>query len=114
MPRSRNGCKPQRLRSRAGGSVSWSPGSPACWGTIAGDVWTDHEDRLAAEWLQRKSILVDVSIAAQAVQTVSKDHLFHPILETVQWDGVERLEQWLSTYLGVEDTPMQPLWALAG
>ena len=31
MPRSRSGCRLPRLRSRAGGSVSWNPASPACW-----------------------------------------------------------------------------------
>ncbi|MGA7413376.1 MAG: virulence-associated E family protein [Bryobacteraceae bacterium] len=80
---------------------------PAPWGPVPGGSWTDHEDRLTAEWLQRKSILVDVSIAAQAVQTVSKDRGFHPIrryLERNRWDGVERLDQWLSMYLGVEKT----------
>jgi predicted P-loop ATPase len=80
---------------------------PSPWGLVSGAIWTDHEDRLTAEWLQRKAIFVDVSITAQAVQTVSKDRGFHPIrryLERVQWDGVTRLDQWLSTYLGVENT----------
>jgi predicted P-loop ATPase len=48
-----------------------------------------------------------VYTAAQAAQTVAKDYCFHPVrsyLESVKWDGIERLERWLSTYLGVEDT----------
>jgi predicted P-loop ATPase len=48
-----------------------------------------------------------VSTAAQAAQTVAKDRSFHPVrnyLESVRWDGVERLDRWLSTYLGAEDT----------
>ena len=80
----------------------------APWGlSTAGHSWTDQEDRLAADWLQRNGILVDVNTAAQAAQTVAKDHCFHPVrsyLESVKWDGVERLERWLSTYLGVGDT----------
>ena len=80
----------------------------APWGlSTAGHSWTDQEDRLAADWLQRNGILVDVNTAARAAQTVAKDHCFHPVrsyLESVKWDGVERLERWLSTYLGVEDT----------
>jgi predicted P-loop ATPase len=78
---------------------------PAPWGPVFKGIWTDHEDRLTAEWLQRKSILVDVGIAAQAVQTASKDRAFHPVrkyLEGIEWDGVARLDQWLPTYLGVE------------
>jgi predicted P-loop ATPase len=69
--------------------------------------WTDQEDRLAAEWLQKQGILVSVEIAGQAVQTAARDHPFHPVrsyLKGLQWDGVERLECWLSTYLGCEDT----------
>jgi predicted P-loop ATPase len=57
-------------------------------------------------WLQRKGILVDVSVAAQTVQTVSKDRTFHPVrnyLESLSWDGVERLDQWLSKHLGAEN-----------
>jgi Virulence-associated protein E/Domain of unknown function (DUF3854) len=80
---------------------------PAPWGSVPGGTWTDHEDRLTAEWLQRKSILVDVSIASQAVQTVSKDRGFHPIrryLERIRWDGNCRLNHWLTTYLGVDKT----------
>lgn len=74
---------------------------------VSGQCWTDQEDRLTADWLQRNGILVDVSTAAQAAQTVAKDRSFHPVrkyLETVAWDGVQRLDRWLATYLGAEDT----------
>jgi predicted P-loop ATPase len=78
------------------------------WGALPnGNAWTDHEDRLTAEWLQHHGILVDVHTAGQAAQTVAKDRSFHPIrsyLESIQWDGLERLDRWLSTYLGAEDT----------
>jgi hypothetical protein len=61
---------------------------PCPWGAALN--WSDHEDRLTAEWLQRKGILVDVGTAAQAAQTVSKDRSFYPVsqyLESVFWDG---------------------------
>jgi predicted P-loop ATPase len=78
------------------------------WGALpGGSGWTDHEDRLTAEWLQRNGILVDVHTAGQAAQTVAKDRSLHPIrsyLESLRWDGIERLDCWLSAYLGVEDT----------
>ena len=83
--------------------------------------WTGHEDRLTAEWLQREGILVSVDIAAQAVQTVARDHSFHPVrvyLESLQWDGVERLDQCLSAYLGAEAGPYATAvgsrWLLSG
>lgn len=45
--------------------------NPAPWGVVPKGEWTDHEDRLAAEWLQRQGILVSVEVAGQAVQTAS-------------------------------------------
>jgi predicted P-loop ATPase len=80
---------------------------PTPWGVIPRGEWTDHEDRLAAEWLQKQGILVSVEVAGQAVQTAARDRPFHPVktyLQGLQWDGIERLEHWLSTYLGTEET----------
>jgi predicted P-loop ATPase len=80
---------------------------PAPWGVVPKGEWTDHEDRLAAEWLQRQGILVSVDAAGQAVQTAARDHPFHPVrtyLDGLHWDGIERVEGWLTSYLGAEDT----------
>ena len=80
---------------------------PAPWGVVPNGEWTDHEDRLATEWLQRQGILVSVEVAGQAVQTAARDHPFHPVrayLQGLEWDGVERVDRWLSSYLGAEDT----------
>jgi predicted P-loop ATPase len=80
---------------------------PTPWGVVPKGEWTDHEDRRAAEWLQKQGILVSVEIAGQAVQTAARDHPFHPVrayLESLTWDGVERLDHWLSIYIGAEDT----------
>ena len=41
------------------------------------------------------------------MQTAARDHPFHPVrsyLKGLQWDGVERLDCWLSDYLGVGDS----------
>jgi predicted P-loop ATPase len=51
--------------------------------------------------------MVSVEVAGQAVQTAARDHHFHPVkayLQGLRWDGVERLERWLSTYVGADDT----------
>lgn len=80
---------------------------PAPWGVVPNGEWTDHEDRLATEWLQRQGILVSVEVAGQAVQTAARDHPFHPVrsyLQGLKWDGVERVDRWLSSFLGAEDT----------
>jgi hypothetical protein len=41
---------------------------PTPWGIVPKGEWSDHEDRLAAEWLQKQGILVSVDVAGQAVQ----------------------------------------------
>jgi hypothetical protein len=80
---------------------------PTPWGIVPRGEWTDHEDRLAAEWLQKQGILVSVDVAGQAVQTAARDHPIHPVkayLHGLKWDGVQRVDTLLSIYLGAEDT----------
>jgi predicted P-loop ATPase len=58
-------------------------------------AWSAHDDLLAAEWLQRQEIAVNSTVAAQAVEAVSRDHSIHPVkeyLENLQHDGKVRLE----------------------
>jgi predicted P-loop ATPase len=46
--------------------------------------------------------------AHQAVHARAMECAFHPVrdyLDSVKWDGVERLDRWLPTYLGTDDTP---------
>lgn len=84
--------------------------------------WTDQDDRLWAEWLQVRQIDVSIALAAEAVQAVARqDHAFHPIreyLEGLKWDGQLRLDRWLVTYAGAEDTPYHRMvgvkWPLSG
>jgi predicted P-loop ATPase len=78
---------------------------PAPWGGRIGIEWSDHEDRLATDWLQHQGIYVPVEVAAQAVQTVAHDRSYHPVrkyLDSLEWDGVQRIDTWMSLYLGVE------------
>lgn len=68
-------------------------------------IWTDNDDRLTTDWLQRQGITVSVEIAANAVQTVAREHVFHPVrdyLVSLKWDGTPRIDNWLATYLGCE------------
>jgi predicted P-loop ATPase len=70
--------------------------------------WTDRDDALTADWLQHQDISVTVNVAAVAAETVAKDHSFHPIrdyLESLVWDGVERIANFAASYLGAEATP---------
>jgi predicted P-loop ATPase len=70
-------------------------------------AWSSHDDLLTAEWLQRAGISVNAATAAQAVEAVARDRSFHPVrdyLSNLQHDGVSRLDTWLSTCLGAEQT----------
>jgi len=79
---------------------------PPPWPAGSGQTdWTDHEDRLTADWLQHQGIYVSVEIAGLAVQTVAKDRAFHPVrekLDSLRWDGTKRIGDWVNLYLGAE------------
>jgi hypothetical protein len=63
---------------------------PVPWGALPKSGWTDQEDRLTAEWLQRNRIFVSVEIASQAVQTVAAQRRVHPVrdyLHRLNWDA---------------------------
>jgi Virulence-associated protein E len=45
----------------------------------------------------------------QATLRACEEHRFDPLLDYVtglKWDGISRLDRWLTTYLGVKDTPL--------
>src|SRR5215469_86939 len=79
----------------------------APWERKAGTNWSDYDDSKTAEWLQHSGIMVSSKVAAEAVQTVARENSFHPVkdyLSTVKWDQKMRLDSWLSTYMGVEQS----------
>src|SRR5262249_41565704 len=68
-------------------------------------TWGDEHDVLTAAWLQHHNMRIGKEIAGQAVQTVSREHPFHPVrdyLNALQWDGINRIDDWLTLYLGAE------------
>src|SRR5262249_55665831 len=68
---------------------------PAPWGKAAETRWTDTDDSLATEWLQEEGrIFVTSATVAEAVQTVAREHPWHPVrdyLKDLVWDGVPRI-----------------------
>lgn len=67
--------------------------------------WSDVHDIYAANWLQHQGIMVGKEIAGQAAYAVARKHPYHPIrdyLDSLEWDGRERLDYWLKTYLGAD------------
>ncbi len=70
--------------------------------------WTDGDDIALTERLQLLGLPVKKGTVADAVALVAGETPFHPVgayLDGRAWDGTERLDAWLSTYLGVTDTP---------
>jgi predicted P-loop ATPase len=77
------------------------------WGSDG--EWSDQEDRRTTEWLQHHGILVKLTEAGQAVQTVAQGHSFHPVrqyLDSLGWDGISRIDGWLELYAGAEATEL--------
>ena len=81
---------------------------PAPWHSSGGRVWTDTDDIKFAEWCQLQGINVSIGIAGSAIQAVAAENSFHPLrdwLEQLEWDGVKRLDDWTTPYLGADSTP---------
>lgn len=68
-------------------------------------TWTAQDDIRFASWLQHQGINANSNIAGQAVETVAREHPFHPIRDyfnSLEWDGTKRIDDWLTLYLGAE------------
>ena len=77
------------------------------WSNQAGEQWTDYDDNRACEWFQDHEIAAPLGVVGRGIQTVAHEHPFHAVrdyLNALNWDGTQRLNTWLSTYLGVEDS----------
>lgn len=69
--------------------------------------WSDEDDVRSAAWMQRQGIMVSKEITGQAIQTVARVFPFHPIREYLNglvWDGVPRINDWLTLYLSVDSS----------
>lgn len=79
---------------------------PTPWGYEG--RWTDNEDGVATDWLQRHSgLYLKTHIVAEAVQLVGREASFDPVrhyLDSLAWDGTQRIASWLSLYLGAESS----------
>jgi len=66
--------------------------------------WEPADDMAAANWLQHRGCMVKPRDAAQAAELAARDKRFHPVrdfLDGLEWDGIERLDEWLHDRLGV-------------
>lgn len=79
-------------------------------------VWHPSDDLLATNWLQHQGIMVGPPVVSEAIETASRDFTFHPVLEylnSLEHDGVARLDRWAIDCLGVRTTPETEPYVLA-
>jgi predicted P-loop ATPase len=92
------------------------------WGEERPDApLTDHHEAQVRVWFQREAkINPALGDIGRAVQAAARTRSFHPVLDYfkgLKWDGVPRLDHWLSTYFKAEDTPyvraIGPRWLIS-
>lgn len=71
--------------------------------------WSDDHDLQATVWLQGSRWKLDAGddLVARAVRAVAARQRVHPLrdrLNSLRWDGVARVDTWLTTYLGADDS----------
>ena len=77
------------------------------WKTIkSSEAWNDSDDAALRHYMEVSYQLKKRECINDAVQIITKENQFHPIrdyLDSLQWDGVPRIEEALIQYMGVED-----------
>lgn len=72
---------------------------------------TDDDAAALTEWLQIAGMnRLTVQTVQQAVDLVARENGFHPVrdyLNRLTWDGVPRVDNWLSHYAGAPDRPYE-------
>jgi putative DNA primase/helicase len=69
--------------------------------------WLDQHETEATAWFQRQGINAAVGVVGRAIQRAARQSPFHPVrdyLDGLTWDRTPRLDTWLTTYLGVEES----------
>ncbi len=72
-----------------------------------GPIWRDSDDSNLREWLEVEFGVKGKEKIMDALTNVASLNHYHPIkdyLESLEWDGVERLEKLFVDYLGAEDS----------
>ncbi|MGF6806063.1 putative P-loop ATPase/phage/plasmid primase-like uncharacterized protein [Paraburkholderia sp. Clong3] len=79
--------------------------TPPCGGDAG--IWSDEHDMLLSAWLSAQyGLNASDKMVRDAVRLLASADKRHPVrdyLNGLQWDGVTRLDTWLSTYAGCED-----------
>jgi len=70
---------------------------------------TDEDADALQDWLQHAGLRkLGKDATRQAIGLIAHENAFHPVrgyLDSLQWDNVQRLKEWLAGYLGAELNP---------
>lgn len=72
-----------------------------------GDLWEDADDANLLLYMESRWKLVGENKIRNAWTVVANENAFHPVreyLNSLTWDGIERLDTLLVRYMGAEDT----------
>ncbi|MBZ9963742.1 VapE domain-containing protein [Mesorhizobium sp. BR1-1-2] len=84
---------------------------------VNGEMLDEHEGEISDDAcaLLRKFIIEAFGFdpkaenVRDAVTQLCLEHTFHPVrqmLDALTWDGIPRIDRWLASYMGAEDTPL--------
>jgi hypothetical protein len=83
--------------------------------------WIDQHYGRTQAWCQQHGMFYTLRDIQGAVEIVASDHSFHPVrdyLDGLQWDGIGRLDEWLTLYLGAAQTDLNRAigsrWMISG
>lgn len=85
-------------------------------GLKAGASWDEDQDFKLGLWMAKHlSLFIKADgMISSGVRAAAIQNSFHPVrewLDSLKWDGVSRIERWLSDFAGVSDTPYSRLVA---
>ena len=76
---------------------------------MPGDIWDDDDDKGLVWYISAEYQLSGKQAILDAHDLVIRQSSYHPVrdyLNSLKWDGVERLDTMLIDYLNAEDTPL--------
>jgi predicted P-loop ATPase len=79
---------------------------PTPWGERAG-AWSDTATIRTLVWLERHGIRLGERLTRGVIDMVARQRPYHPVqtyLDSLKWDGVPRLDDWLGIYAGARLT----------
>lgn len=85
-------------------------------GKKAGEEWLEEDDFKLGLWLaKRHSLFIKANaMLSDGIRAEADENKFHPVrdhLDALVWDGVDRIGDWLSDYVGVDKTEYASLVA---